>query len=91
MFKSSILIWISRCSTESTAGNSKQVDLFGQSLVGDLMDAPVPVPTEMAATNSNSSEVDLFADATFVSASPNIEAGGECESQVRFYDFIYFL
>ncbi|KAJ6812825.1 clathrin interactor EPSIN 1-like isoform X1 [Iris pallida] len=55
----------------STANNTttNQVNLFGESLVGDLMDAPASASTETA-----SPEVDLFADATFVSASPHKEA-----------------
>lgn len=61
--------------TESTAGSSHEVDLFGQSLIGDLLDVPVSVPTETLTANSNSSDVDLFADATFVSAPSNTEAG----------------
>ncbi|KAJ0971409.1 hypothetical protein J5N97_019368 [Dioscorea zingiberensis] len=62
----------------STAGSSgtsaNQVDLFGQSLLIDLMDAPTSVPTEtVTMNNSVSSESDLFADATFVSAAPQKE------------------
>ncbi|KAA8525190.1 hypothetical protein F0562_006946 [Nyssa sinensis] len=66
---------------KSVSGSSNQVDLFGQSLVGDLMDAPPSIPTEMSTVNGKSSEVDLFADATFVSASPHEEAGGSSETQ----------
>ncbi|KAE8677832.1 hypothetical protein F3Y22_tig00111495pilonHSYRG00090 [Hibiscus syriacus] len=40
------------------------VDLFGKSLVDDIFHEPAPVP----AMNTNSAEVDLFADATFLSA-----------------------
>ncbi|KAL5975545.1 hypothetical protein ACLOJK_019869 [Asimina triloba] len=59
----------------SAAGRPNQVDLFGESLIGDLIDAPVPITN--ATTNGNTStEVDLFADAAFVSASPNMEAHG---------------
>uniref|UniRef100_A0A5B6ZVA4 Putative clathrin interactor EPSIN 1 isoform X1 n=1 Tax=Davidia involucrata TaxID=16924 RepID=A0A5B6ZVA4_DAVIN len=65
----------------AAAGCSNQGDLFGQSLVGDLMDAPASIPTEMSTMNSKSSEADLFADATFVSAPPHIEAGGSSETQ----------
>ncbi|CAL5429240.1 unnamed protein product [Camellia sinensis] len=67
--------------TKSAAGNSNQVDLFGQSLVGDLMDAPTSVPSEVSPENSDLSEVDLFADATFVSAPPHKEAVGSSETQ----------
>ncbi|GMH10789.1 hypothetical protein Nepgr_012630 [Nepenthes gracilis] len=48
------------------AARTSQVDLFGQSLVGDLMDAPTP--SETAFVDKNSSDVDLFADAAYVSA-----------------------
>ncbi|KAA8521296.1 hypothetical protein F0562_011958 [Nyssa sinensis] len=67
--------------SKAAAGSSNQVDLFGQSLVGDLMDAPASIPTEMSTVNRKSSEVDLFADATFVSAPPHVEAGGSSETQ----------
>ncbi|XP_058091356.1 clathrin interactor EPSIN 1-like isoform X2 [Magnolia sinica] len=67
----------------STAGRSNQVNLFGESLIGDLMDAPVP--TKNTTTNSNAStDVDLFADATFVSASPNVEAHSGSHTQSAF-------
>ncbi|XP_062159368.1 clathrin interactor EPSIN 1 [Alnus glutinosa] len=65
------------------AGSSDQVDLFGQSLVGDLLDAPISVPTENPIMNNSSSEVDLFADATFVSASPQAEKGPGSETQTK--------
>jgi epsin len=74
--------------TEVAAGSSDQVDLFGQSLIGDLLDAPISVPTENPIMNNSSSEVDLFADATFVSASPQAEKGPGSETQVR-YSFIH--
>ncbi|KAF7830494.1 clathrin interactor EPSIN 1 [Senna tora] len=56
--------------TKASAGSSNQVDLFGQDLIGDLIDAPTSIPTENPATN-NVSEVNLFADATFVTAGPH--------------------
>ncbi|KAH9799832.1 clathrin interactor EPSIN 1 [Citrus sinensis] len=68
-------------SNKSAAGNSKQVDPFGDSLIGDLMDAPTPAPAQTSATNGNASEVDLFADATFVSAQP--EQGMGLNSQTK--------
>ncbi|XP_077217355.1 clathrin interactor EPSIN 1-like isoform X2 [Tasmannia lanceolata] len=69
----------------STTG-SKQMDLFGESLIADLMDAPTLVPTEKTATNNNASaEVDLFADATFVSASPHVEAEGSSQANVDLF------
>ncbi|KAJ8641017.1 hypothetical protein MRB53_017711 [Persea americana] len=51
---------------------SNNVDLFGDSLI-DLMDAPTSVAAERTTSNA-SDEVDLFADATFVSAAPHAEA-----------------
>ncbi|CAK9169026.1 unnamed protein product [Ilex paraguariensis] len=65
------------------AGSPNPVDLFGQSLVGDLLDVPASVPTEMASVNGNSPEVDLFADATFVSAPSHVEAGKSFEAQAK--------
>ncbi|KAJ8512603.1 hypothetical protein OPV22_003037 [Ensete ventricosum] len=54
----------------SSNTGTKQVDLFGQSLVGDLMDAaPSFSPQATVDDNAVNSEVDLFADATFQSAS----------------------
>lgn len=51
------------------------MDLFGESLLVDLMDAPTSVSTESTTTNhAVPSETDLFADAAFVSASPQKEA-----------------
>ncbi|XP_057959639.1 clathrin interactor EPSIN 1 isoform X1 [Malania oleifera] len=76
-------------STKSIAGSINQVDLFGQSLVSDLMDAPAPgsspspAPSEASAMNSNSLDVDLFADATFVSASPSAEAVAQASSDTQ--------
>ena len=66
---------------KSASGNSNKVDLFGQSLIDDLMDAPASIPKEVPTVNSNASEVDLFADATFVSAPPHVEAGGSSKTQ----------
>ena len=65
------------------AGGSNQVDLFGGSLIGDLMDAPTPVPSENTAMNKSPSDVDLFADATFVSAPPQVETRASPQSEVR--------
>ncbi|CAL5440725.1 unnamed protein product [Camellia sinensis] len=70
-------------SAKSAAGDSNQVDLFGQSLAGDLINAPASVPKEMCTVNGNSSEVDLFADAAFVSAPPHVEAGATSETQTK--------
>ncbi|KAL9259401.1 Clathrin interactor EPSIN 1-like protein [Drosera capensis] len=56
-------------SKRKPAGESKpEKDLFGQSLFDDLLDAPVPVTSV-----TNSADVDLFADASFVSVTPKSE------------------
>ncbi|KAF3447495.1 hypothetical protein FNV43_RR12681 [Rhamnella rubrinervis] len=68
-------------STSKTAGSSNQVDLFGESLIGDLMDAPTSVPTGNPAMNSSASEVDLFADADFVSAPVQVETKASSETK----------
>lgn len=57
-------------STKPSTGNSGQVDLFGQNLMGDLLDAPTSVPADNSSVTSHPSEVDLFADANFVSVKP---------------------
>ncbi|KAH0713028.1 hypothetical protein KY289_008987 [Solanum tuberosum] len=57
-------------STKPSTGNSGQVDLFGQNLMGDLLDAPTPVPADNSSVTSHPLEVDLFADANFVSVKP---------------------
>ncbi|CAA2984154.1 Hypothetical predicted protein [Olea europaea subsp. europaea] len=62
-------------SQDKTPAGSNQVDLFGQNLIGDLLDSPVPVPTAQSDLNNDKSEVDLFADADFVSATPQSESG----------------
>ncbi|XP_050364069.1 clathrin interactor EPSIN 1 [Argentina anserina] len=59
--------------TKTAARSSNQVDLFGDSLIGDLMDAPASFHEEKPDMNSGSSEVDLFADADFVSAPPQVD------------------
>lgn len=61
------------------------MDLFGESLIGDLMDAPTSVPAENPAMDSSQpEEVDLFADATFVSAPVQVEAKASSQNKVRF-------
>ncbi|KAL6524032.1 hypothetical protein OROMI_031127 [Orobanche minor] len=58
-------------SSAQPSSEGQQVDLFGPDFVGDLLDAPIGVPTDKSTSlESDSSEVDLFADATFVSATP---------------------
>lgn len=54
---------------EAVAASSPQVDLFGQSLIGDLLDA---TENSNGNGNSKSEEVDLFADAAFVSAGSQV-------------------
>ncbi|KAI6673929.1 hypothetical protein NL676_001835 [Syzygium grande] len=70
----SIFIHRRHLAQESSAGNANQANLFGQDLIGDLLDAPITVPTNASSFNENSSEVDLFADASFVSAPPSVES-----------------
>ncbi|MCD7469505.1 hypothetical protein HAX54_008605 [Datura stramonium] len=60
-------------STKPSTGNSEQVDLFGQNLICDLLDAPSPVPSDNSTVTSHPSELDLFADANFVSVKPKSE------------------
>ncbi|KAF8400903.1 hypothetical protein HHK36_014206 [Tetracentron sinense] len=64
----------------SDAPSFNQVDLLGESLIGDFVNASTPteVPTEKCKT----ADVDLFADATFVSASPHVEAAVGSQTQV---------
>ncbi|KAJ8774774.1 hypothetical protein K2173_017220 [Erythroxylum novogranatense] len=66
--------------TESAARVTNKVDLFGESLVGDLLDAP-SVPAESAPKIDDSSETDLFADASFVSAPVQVEKGTSPHSE----------
>ena len=70
------------CVAEAAAVSSPQVDLFGESLIGDLLDAPTSGPTQNSNGNRMSEEVDLFADAAFVSAPTNV-AGGTPGSEVN--------
>ncbi|KAL8209858.1 hypothetical protein R6Q57_006590 [Mikania cordata] len=65
---------------KAATGSSPQVDLFGQSLIGDLLDIPTSEPTQNSNGKSKSEEVDLFADADFVSAPTNL-TGGSSESE----------
>lgn len=67
----------------SNAKTDDQVDLFGQSSLIDLMDAPTPVSIETTVLNTSSSDADLFADAAFVSASPHEETGGSSQAQTN--------
>ncbi|KAL9230365.1 hypothetical protein vseg_005727 [Gypsophila vaccaria] len=66
------------------AGTSQQVDLFGESLIGDLLDVPpIAAPMNSNGFDNKSSDVDLFADADFVSAAPPVESGGNPRAQVN--------
>ena len=47
------------------------------------MDAPTPAPSENPAIHNSSSEADLFADATFVSAPPQVETTASSQTEVR--------
>lgn len=67
-------------SSKPSAGSSNQLDLFGQDLLSDLLDAPTPAPTATSTVNTDPSEVDLFADATFVSAKPHTEMGATSQT-----------
>lgn len=59
------------------------MDLFAQSMIGDLMDASAAIPKETTSVrNVVTLEVDLFAEATFISASPQSEAASVSHSQV---------
>lgn len=59
------------------------MDLFAQSMIGDLMDASAAIPKETTSVrNVATPEVDLFAEATFISASPQSEAASVSHSQV---------
>ncbi|KAJ0964717.1 hypothetical protein J5N97_025855 [Dioscorea zingiberensis] len=66
----------------STCSNSNQVDLFAQSMVGDFMDMSTSVPMQMNTVNNVvTPEVDLFGEATFISASPQSGAASASHSQ----------
>ncbi|XP_073312935.1 clathrin interactor EPSIN 1 [Primulina huaijiensis] len=57
-------------SSAKPSAGSNQVYLFGQNFVGDLLDAPISVSADKFTSENDPSEVDLFADAAFVSATP---------------------
>ncbi|CAH2073013.1 unnamed protein product [Thlaspi arvense] len=72
-------------SNKPSTGSANQVDLFGADLIGDLLDAG---PTETSSTNNNGKfqEADLFADATFVSASvQGTEFGSQAQKEVDLF------
>ncbi|KAK9102244.1 hypothetical protein Sjap_019498 [Stephania japonica] len=62
----------------SAASTVNEVDLLG-----DFLDAPVPAmaPPSSAENGKAAAEVDLFADATFVSAAPHVESGANSQAQ----------
>ncbi|CAI9775711.1 unnamed protein product [Fraxinus pennsylvanica] len=68
-------------SSAKTSAGSNHADLFGQDLIGDLLDSPIPIPVANSHLNNDTTEVDLFADADFVSATPQSEAGIATEPQ----------
>jgi epsin len=68
-----------RGNSAAKPNQKQQVDLFGDSLVGDLLDMPTSAevssgPTQTSNIDTNS-DVDLFADASFVSAPPDVQSG----------------
>ncbi|ESQ41136.1 hypothetical protein EUTSA_v10013137mg [Eutrema salsugineum] len=72
-------------SNKPSTGSANQVDLFGTDLIGDLLDSG---PTETSSTNNNGKfqEADLFADATFVSASAQgTEFGSPAQKEVDLF------
>ncbi|KAG6420352.1 hypothetical protein SASPL_116877 [Salvia splendens] len=73
-------------SAKPSAGGSP-VDLFAQDFVS-FSDEPVSLPTDNSTTSVNdSSEVDLFADAAFVSAEPAPVSGKFPGSQCLYLDY----
>ncbi|CAH9106321.1 unnamed protein product [Cuscuta epithymum] len=58
-------------------GSTSQVDLFGQSLGGDLLETPTS-SSDKPAIKNEPTEVDLFAEADFVTALP--ETGGNFQA-----------
>ncbi|KAE8732602.1 Clathrin interactor EPSIN 1 [Hibiscus syriacus] len=71
--------------SKPASGSSNQVDLFGPSLMDDLFDAPASVPMEKSAMNIDSADVDLFADATFVSAPTKVTHESSPQTQVDLF------
>ncbi|XP_051119457.1 clathrin interactor EPSIN 1 isoform X1 [Andrographis paniculata] len=59
----------------NNSAGSNQVDLFGQQNLVDLLDIPASVPTNNSTNLDNDSSEDLFANADFVSATPQPNAG----------------
>ncbi|VFQ95372.1 unnamed protein product [Cuscuta campestris] len=73
-----ILILVGLQLLSTAVGSSSQVDLFGGSLVGNLLDtASVSSSSDKATVKNEQKEVDLFADAAFVTAITRSETGGE--------------
>ncbi|WZZ91532.1 hypothetical protein YC2023_120111 [Brassica napus] len=72
-------------SNKPSTGSANQVDLFGADLIGDFLDSG---PTETSSTNNNGKfqEADLFADASFVSASsPGTDFGSQTQKEVDLF------
>nr|KJB54753.1 hypothetical protein B456_009G047500 [Gossypium raimondii] len=74
-------------SSKPAAGSSNQVDPFVPNLIDDLFDGPAPVPMEKSAVSTDSTDVDLFADATFVSAPTKVthESSPQAQGQVDLF------
>ncbi|XP_040949098.1 clathrin interactor EPSIN 1 isoform X2 [Gossypium hirsutum] len=74
-------------SSKLAAGSSNQVDPFVPNLIDDLFDGPAPVPMEKSAVSTDSTDVDLFADATFVSAPTKVthESSPQAQQQVDLF------
>ncbi|MBA0719456.1 hypothetical protein Golax_007135 [Gossypium laxum] len=73
--------------SKSAAGSSNQVDLFVPNLIDDLFDGPASVPMEKSAVSTDSTDADLFADATFVSAPTKVthESSSQAQQQVDLF------
>ncbi|KAF8115898.1 hypothetical protein N665_0025s0341 [Sinapis alba] len=72
-------------SNKPSTGSANQVDLFGADLMGDFLDSG---PTETSSNNNNAKfqETDLFADASFVSASsPGTDFGSQAKKEVDLF------
>ncbi|KAG9157024.1 hypothetical protein Leryth_009068 [Lithospermum erythrorhizon] len=67
--------------SDAKPATANQVDLFGESLVGDLLDVAPPITASNFTVTSNPPDVDLFADAAFVSAPSQPESVGSFPDQ----------
>ncbi|CAN8236682.1 unnamed protein product [Cochlearia groenlandica] len=71
-------------SNKPSTGSANQVDLFGGDLIGDFLDSG---PTETSSNNNDEKfqEADLFADATFVSATQGSDFGSQTQKEVDLF------